>query len=69
MTDPNFDPFDRTRPIDNVATTERLEMPRAQPSAAGDSARAAAEPDRGAPGRADPPGEPNRPRPKPATAP
>ena len=56
MTDPNFDPFDRTRPIDNVATTERLEMPRAQPSAAGDSARAAAEPDRGAPGRSGPAG-------------
>jgi hypothetical protein len=33
MTDPNFDPFDRTRPIDNVATTERLEMPRAEPGA------------------------------------
>ena len=35
MTDPTFDPFDRTRPIDHVATTERLEMPRAEPAAAG----------------------------------
>lgn len=29
MTDQNYDPFDRTRPIEHVATTERLEMPRA----------------------------------------
>ncbi|MCU1444868.1 hypothetical protein [Cryobacterium sp.] len=29
MTDQNYDPFDRTRPLDHVATTERLEMPRA----------------------------------------
>jgi hypothetical protein len=34
MTDQNHDPFDRTRPIDHVATTERLEMPRAQAPAA-----------------------------------
>jgi hypothetical protein len=29
MTDPNRDPLDRTRPIDRVARTERLDMPRA----------------------------------------
>jgi hypothetical protein len=34
MTDQNYDPVDRTRPIDHVATTERLEMPRADPPAA-----------------------------------
>jgi hypothetical protein len=33
MTDQNYDPFDRTRPLDHVATTERLEMPRAEPAA------------------------------------
>jgi len=42
MTDQNFDPFDRTRPIEHVATTERLDMPRAEPAApAGSSATAA----------------------------
>ncbi|MBX0298520.1 hypothetical protein K2F54_00860 [Cryobacterium sp. 1639] len=37
MTDQNYDPFDRTRPIDRpaepVATTERLRMPTAEPTA------------------------------------
>jgi hypothetical protein len=45
MTDQNYDPFDRTRPIDHVATTERLEMPRADAPAAPAAASAgAAEP-------------------------
>lgn len=29
MTDPSYDPFDRTRPLEPVTTTERLDMPRA----------------------------------------
>ena len=46
MTDQNYDPFDRTRPIDHVATTERLQMPRAEPAApaAGPAATPAATP-------------------------
>ncbi|MGY4857044.1 hypothetical protein [Cryobacterium sp. AP23] len=45
MTDQNFDPFDRTRPIDHVATTERLEMPRAEPAAPAGSSGTAGEAD------------------------
>ena len=37
MTDQNYDPYDRTRPLDQVATTERLAMPRAEPAAAPDA--------------------------------
>ena len=43
MTDQNFDPFDRTRPIEHVATTERLEMPRAEPAEPAGSSRTAGE--------------------------
>jgi hypothetical protein len=49
MTDQNYDPFDRTRPIDRpaeqVATTERLQMPPADPSAVAGRAPAASEGD------------------------
>jgi hypothetical protein len=30
MTDQSYDPFERTRPLEPVTTTERLEMPRAE---------------------------------------
>jgi hypothetical protein len=62
MTDQNYDPFDRTRPIDHVATTERLQMPRAEPGPA-----SAAGPDSG-PGSAPAPDPGSGPAPAPAPA-